>query len=56
VPDSREICGELLKREVLVDWRPKAGIRMAPHFYNTDQEIDFAVAAIEAVLQERAVV
>jgi len=53
MPDSQEVCRELLKREILVDWRPKAGVRMAPHFYNTDEEIDTAVAAIDAILHER---
>jgi kynureninase len=53
--DSREVCGELLKRDVLVDWRPKAGVRMSPHFYNTDAELDKAVAAVEEILKERTV-
>lgn len=56
MPESQEVCRELLKRDVLVDWRPRAGVRMAPHFYNTDQEIDTAVAAVEEILKERAVV
>jgi len=55
MPDSREVCGELLKRDVLVDWRPKAGVRMSPHFYNTDQELETAIAAVEEILKERAV-
>jgi kynureninase len=56
VPDAPEVCRELLKREIMVDWRPKAGVRMSPHFYNTDQEIETGVAAIEEILKERAVV
>ncbi len=54
MPDSQQVCRELLKRDILVDWRPKAGIRMAPHFYNTDHELETAVAAVDAILQERA--
>jgi kynureninase len=50
VPHSKQVCAELLKRDVLVDWRPGAGVRMSPHFYNTEQEIDSAVAAIEEIL------
>ncbi len=53
MPDSQEVCRELLKREVLVDWRPKAGVRMSPHFYNTDEEIDKAVATVNEILHER---
>ncbi len=53
MPDSQEVCRELLKRDVLVDWRPKAGVRMSPHFYNTDEEIDKAVATVNEILHER---
>jgi kynureninase len=55
VPDSPEVCRELLKREILVDWRPKAGVRMSPHFYNRDDELETAIAAVEEILKERAV-
>ena len=54
MPDSQEVCGELLKRDVLVDWRPQAGVRMSPHFYNTDEELDRAITRIEEILEQRA--
>src|SRR5262250_2084896 len=50
MPYSQEVCRELLKRNVLVDWRPRAGVRMSPHFYNTDRELDHAVTAVEEIL------
>jgi kynureninase len=53
MPDAQEVCRELLKREVLVDWRPKAGVRMSPHFYNTNEEIETAVATVQEILRER---
>jgi kynureninase len=53
MPDSQEVCRELLKRDVLVDWRPKAGVRMSPHFYNTDEEIDVAIATVNEILRDR---
>jgi kynureninase len=53
MPDSQEVCRELLKRDILVDWRPKAGVRMSPHFYNTDQELETGIAAVEEILKER---
>lgn len=56
MPDSYEVCSELLKRDVIVDWRPKAGVRMSPHFYNTDEEIDIAIATVDEILRERALV
>jgi kynureninase len=55
MPDSQEVCGELLKRDVLVDWRPRAGVRMSPHFYNTDAELEHAIAVVEEILKGRAV-
>ena len=39
MPDAERVCAELLKRDVLVDYRPKAGVRFSPHFYNTDEEL-----------------
>jgi kynureninase len=55
MPDSQEVCSQLLKRDILVDWRPKAGVRMSPHFYNTDQELDAAISAVEEILKSRTV-
>ena len=54
MPDSQEVCRELLKRDILVDWRPKAGVRMSPHFYNTDEELEIGINAVEEILKERA--
>jgi len=41
MPDAYEVCRELLAREILVDYRPKAGVRVSPHFYNREEECDF---------------
>ncbi|MCW2949118.1 MAG: Kynureninase, partial [Thermoleophilia bacterium] len=42
VPDDAggAIVAELERRGVLVDFRPGAGIRMSPHFYTLDSEVD----------------
>ncbi len=55
MPRSQEVCRDLLKREILVDWRPKAGVRLSPHFYNTDRELETAIAAVEEILGARTV-
>jgi len=55
MPHSREVCQELLKRNILVDWRPQAGVRMSPHFYSTEAELETAIVAVEEILQEQAV-
>jgi len=55
MPDSEQVCRELLARDILVDWRPKAGVRFSPHFYNTDEEVESAVVSVEQILKERRV-
>lgn len=50
VPHAREVAQCLLDRNILVDFRPGAGIRIAPHFYTRDEEIEDAVAAIDEIL------
>lgn len=49
VPNGQEIANELSRRDVLVDYRPGAGIRLAPHFYSTDDELDFTMEQIRAL-------
>jgi kynureninase len=53
-PHAYEVCRELLAREVLVDYRPKAGVRLSPHFYNRDEECDLALAQMEEILRTGA--
>jgi len=49
VPNGKAVTRELANREILVDYRPKAGIRIAPHFYTTDAEIDHTVQQIQSI-------
>ena len=51
VPHAEEVSRDLLSQEILVDYRPNAGIRIAPHFYTTDDELEMAVAAIDRSLE-----
>ena len=53
VPNGKAVTRELARREILVDYRPGAGIRVAPHFYNTDDDVDRTVAEIRAILEGR---
>ena len=48
VPNGKEITRELARREVIVDYRPNAGVRMAPHFYTSDEELDRAMTEIQS--------
>ena len=43
VPHAYEIAQLLLARGVVVDYRPGAGIRLGPHFYTEDSELEQAV-------------
>jgi kynureninase len=54
-PDGAEVTKELLRRNFLVDHRPGAGIRVAPHFYTSDEELDLTIHEIQAILRERSV-
>jgi kynureninase len=53
-PHAPEVCRELLAREILVDYRPKAGVRLSPHFYNRYEECDFVIEQIAEILETRA--
>jgi kynureninase len=55
MPDAAEVCRELLKRDILVDYRPQAGVRMSPHFYTADQELETAMTAVDEILHARSV-
>lgn len=50
VPNGQAAADELVRREVIVDYRPGAGIRMAPHFYNTVEEIDHAMEELTSIV------
>ncbi len=51
-PHAYEVSNELLARDIKIDFRPKAGIRIAPHFYNSDDEIRAALLAIGEILAD----
>jgi kynureninase len=50
VPNGAAVAEELLRRDVIIDHRPGAGIRMAPHFYNTEEEIDRAIETLDEIV------
>jgi kynureninase len=54
VPNGHAVSKELLRRDFLVDYRPGAGIRIGPHFYSTDEELDLIISEIKTILQTRA--
>jgi kynureninase len=50
VPNGAAVAESLIRRGVIVDYRPGAGIRMAPHFYNTIDEIDHAMNVLDEIV------
>jgi kynureninase len=54
LPGAEHVKAELIRRGFVVDYRPGAGIRIAPHFYNTDDECH-AVVGEMAAIQRRGV-
>jgi kynureninase len=45
-PEFERVGRELMDSGVICDWRPDVGIRLGPHFYNTDDELRYAVDQI----------
>jgi kynureninase len=48
-PDAAAITSELIKREFIVDYRPGAGVRISPHFYNTDEELELVIKEMKTI-------
>ena len=53
-PHAYEVSRELIAREILVDYRPPAGIRISPHFYNSDHEIRLCIETVREILDSGA--
>jgi kynureninase len=51
-PHAYEVSRELLARNFVIDYREGAGIRIAPHFYTGDDEIERTLAAIREILDD----
>ncbi len=50
VPNGKEVTRELGLRNVLVDYRPDAGIRISPHFYTADEEVERVIREIRSII------
>jgi kynureninase len=53
VPNGARACDEMIRRGFIVDYRPNAGIRIAPHFYNAPDEVEAAVKELAAIRDGR---
>jgi len=43
------IARELVRREFIIDYRPGAGIRISPHFYTSDEELELVIKELKKI-------
>ncbi|HMG75441.1 MAG TPA: aminotransferase class V-fold PLP-dependent enzyme [Pyrinomonadaceae bacterium] len=48
------ITKELIRREFIVDYRPGAGVRISPHFYTRDEELELVIAEMKKIRDAKA--
>jgi len=51
--NAADITKELIRREFIVDYRPGAGVRISPHFYTTDEELELVIAEMKKIRDGR---
>src|SRR5262245_45946096 len=51
VDDAKVMVERLAERKVYVDWRPGAGLRVSPHFFNTDEEVEEALNILSELIE-----
>jgi kynureninase len=51
VDDAKAVAEQLAEERVFVDWRPGAGLRISPHFFNTDEEVDEALRILAGLIE-----
>ena len=49
-PDAERVSHQLCEQGIVVDWRPDCGLRMSPHFYNTEEDTTRFFTAIDDAL------
>jgi kynureninase len=49
-PAFEGVHRELAERQILCDFRPETGLRLGPHFFNTEEELRFAVEQIAEIV------
>ena len=54
VEHAAAVTAELIRREIIVDYRPGAGVRISPHFYTKDEELEIVIREIRDIIDSRA--
>lgn len=52
--NAAAITKELVRREFIVDYRPGAGVRISPHFYTKDEELDLVISEMKKIRETRS--
>jgi kynureninase len=53
-PDHAAVHRELGERNIICDFRPDAGVRLGPHFFNTEDELRHTVEQLTDIVVTRA--
>jgi kynureninase len=53
-PEFEAVHRELAARDIVCDFRPDTGLRFGPHFFNTEEELRFAVAQVVEIVETGA--
>ena len=53
-PEFEAVHKELAERQIICDFRPDAGLRLGPHYYNTDDELRSTVEQISEIVESGA--
>ncbi len=48
------IAKELIRREFIIDYRPGAGVRISPHFYTKDEELELVIEEMKKIAESDA--
>jgi kynureninase len=52
--NAAAIAKELVRREFIIDFRPGAGVRISPHFYTTDEELELVIQEMKKISETRS--
>jgi kynureninase len=47
--EAEQVAEALVHAKIVVDWRPGCGIRLSPHFYNVQSDLDQFFSALDAI-------
>jgi len=53
VADGPAMVERLAEKRVFVDCRPNAGLRISPHFFNTDEEVSEALMILSKLIEQK---